>query len=251
MEASVSASGGGRLTVQERSLVVLYPLLTGIGLAFVTRLVLTPGVTTPALWTLAVAYLCTVFGDLTYAFTQLDGGVPAALPDALTALTWVLVPAGLLHPSAASLTTPVEAPIGGLGRRRIGVLTLASLLPPIVLATQALWSNSVAALSIAAASVLLVMLVLVRMAELVHRVRSQAQDLQRLSATDPLTGAANRRGWDTALAEAAARAQRTGTALSVALADLDHFKRFNDSRGHAAGDELLRGLVGTWHEPCG
>ena len=57
---------------------------------------------------------------------------------------------------------------------------------------------------------------------------------------DALTGLANRRRWDEASALEVSRAQRTGAPLAVALVDLDHFKRFNDSRGHLAGDALLR-----------
>jgi diguanylate cyclase (GGDEF)-like protein len=61
--------------------------------------------------------------------------------------------------------------------------------------------------------------------------------------TDPLTGAANRRSWDEELDRELARAQRTGEPLTVALIDMDHFKAYNDSQGHTAGDELLRELV--------
>ncbi|WP_165372869.1 GGDEF domain-containing protein [Pengzhenrongella frigida] len=61
--------------------------------------------------------------------------------------------------------------------------------------------------------------------------------------TDALTGAANRRSWDEALDRELARAVRTGDPLTVALLDMDHFKAYNDSFGHNAGDALLRDLV--------
>lgn len=61
--------------------------------------------------------------------------------------------------------------------------------------------------------------------------------------TDPLTGAANRRSWDEALDRELARAERTGEPLTVAVLDMDHFKAFNDTYGHTAGDGLLRELV--------
>ncbi|WP_369055018.1 putative bifunctional diguanylate cyclase/phosphodiesterase [Kineococcus terrestris] len=60
---------------------------------------------------------------------------------------------------------------------------------------------------------------------------------------DSLTGLANRRGFDAALDAAVPEALRTGAALSLALLDVDHFKRVNDRFGHAAGDELLRALA--------
>jgi len=61
--------------------------------------------------------------------------------------------------------------------------------------------------------------------------------------TDPLTGAANRRSWDEEMDRELARARRTGDPLTVALIDMDHFKAYNDTQGHAAGDVLLRDLV--------
>jgi diguanylate cyclase (GGDEF)-like protein len=57
---------------------------------------------------------------------------------------------------------------------------------------------------------------------------------------DALTGLVNRRRWDELARQEIARATRTRTPLTFALLDLDHFKRYNDTRGHLAGDELLR-----------
>lgn len=57
---------------------------------------------------------------------------------------------------------------------------------------------------------------------------------------DSLTGLFNRRYLDDTLPREIERCRRTGGELAVLLLDLDHFKRINDSRGHQAGDELLR-----------
>ena len=73
-----------------------------------------------------------------------------------------------------------------------------------------------------------------------------ARELTRLAATDPLTGLANRRSWDDKLDEEVERARRTGLPLCVVILDLDHFKRFNDSRGHQAGDDLLSAGAASW-----
>jgi diguanylate cyclase (GGDEF)-like protein len=70
--------------------------------------------------------------------------------------------------------------------------------------------------------------------------------LRGLSITDDLTRVANRRGFDEALARELARALRTVTPLCVVMLDLDHFKRFNDERGHPAGDAFLRDVAATW-----
>lgn len=61
---------------------------------------------------------------------------------------------------------------------------------------------------------------------------------------DPLTGLYNRRFLEEALARELARARRKGGTLGVLMLDLDHFKAFNDTFGHEAGDALLRGLGG-------
>ena len=67
--------------------------------------------------------------------------------------------------------------------------------------------------------------------------------LARQSLSDPLTGAANRRSWDEEMDRELARARRTGDPLTVALIDMDHFKAYNDTHGHLAGDVLLKDLV--------
>ncbi len=66
------------------------------------------------------------------------------------------------------------------------------------------------------------------------------QDAQRLSVTDPLTGAANFRQLSSTLAREVERAHRFGRPLSVLMLDLDHFKQVNDGHGHAFGDAVLR-----------
>ena len=66
---------------------------------------------------------------------------------------------------------------------------------------------------------------------------------ERLSATDGLTGQGNRRALDAKLADAWRRAQRSGNPLSVLIADIDHFRHFNDTYGHAVADDVLRAVA--------
>lgn len=66
---------------------------------------------------------------------------------------------------------------------------------------------------------------------------------QRLSSSDPLTGLFNRRFFDDYLAKEADRADRYHTLFAVAMIDVDHFKQFNDTFGHPAGDRALRTLA--------
>lgn len=73
------------------------------------------------------------------------------------------------------------------------------------------------------------------------------RQVEGLASVDAVTTAFNRRTWDLEFPRALARANRTGRALSVAMADLDHFKVFNDEHGHQAGDRLLADMVTLWN----
>ncbi len=68
--------------------------------------------------------------------------------------------------------------------------------------------------------------------------------LARTAQTDPLTGLPNRRAWDERLAHAA----EAGEAVTIAMLDLDNFKRFNDTFGHPAGDRLLKATAAAWRD---
>jgi diguanylate cyclase (GGDEF)-like protein len=66
--------------------------------------------------------------------------------------------------------------------------------------------------------------------------------LRRESVRDPLTGLYNRRYLEESLTREESRAKRAGWPLSMMMIDIDHFKQYNDTYGHAAGDEVLRAV---------
>jgi diguanylate cyclase (GGDEF)-like protein len=86
-------------------------------------------------------------------------------------------------------------------------------------------------------------------------VRTQAlneanRKLEALSATDGLTGLANRRRLDEVLASELRRAIRSSKPLAVIMLDVDFFKKYNDHYGHQAGDECLRRVADALQAGC-
>ncbi|MCX5875255.1 MAG: diguanylate cyclase [Deltaproteobacteria bacterium] len=71
------------------------------------------------------------------------------------------------------------------------------------------------------------------------------EETRRLALHDSLTGLANRRHLDIMAESNLARARRHGTPFAIILLDLDHFKRYNDTHGHSAGDQLLVAVANT------
>lgn len=95
---------------------------------------------------------------------------------------------------------------------------------------------------------LLAMLLGAVLSEMLYRANREAfdarQKLQQSAATDALTELPNRRAADALLAVEHARARRGGSCYAVIMADLDRFKRVNDTYGHEVGDEVLVALAG-------
>ncbi|MBI5863172.1 MAG: sensor domain-containing diguanylate cyclase [Planctomycetes bacterium] len=69
--------------------------------------------------------------------------------------------------------------------------------------------------------------------------------LEQQVVLDPLTGLANRRGFENELAKRLDELGRAGRAFGVVLCDIDHFKRFNDTYGHETGDAVLKMVAAT------
>ena len=77
----------------------------------------------------------------------------------------------------------------------------------------------------------------------IEHLKGELELVNKLVREDQLTGALNRRGLDDSLAREAARAERSGTFLCIALIDIDNFKKINDAYGHQVGDIVLVHLV--------
>lgn len=78
-----------------------------------------------------------------------------------------------------------------------------------------------------------------------EEIRILEGQLRDLASRDSLTGLWNRRAFEERFAEERDRARRSGSTLGVVMLDVDHFKTVNDTRGHPAGDAVLRELAAT------
>ena len=78
--------------------------------------------------------------------------------------------------------------------------------------------------------------------------RVSEREMRLLAATDPLTGAKNRRSFFESGNQELARSKRYKRPLSILMMDIDHFKKVNDDFGHAAGDAVLKNLVNACHK---
>jgi diguanylate cyclase len=79
--------------------------------------------------------------------------------------------------------------------------------------------------------------------ELSHKLSAANEELTRLASTDALTGLPNKRSLESAMTRDLARADRDKTWLSMVVVDVDHFKKFNDTYGHATGDLVLQAVA--------
>ncbi len=82
----------------------------------------------------------------------------------------------------------------------------------------------------------------------VEALRFKVAEAEEVSLRDPLTSVANRRGFDTALAQAVADVKALRTPLCLVMCDLDHFKKLNDKYGHPVGDDVLKAFAGILGE---
>jgi diguanylate cyclase (GGDEF)-like protein len=225
-----------------------YPLGDVALIAVLARLLTTPGARTAAFRLLTAALLLLLAADVGFAVLSTMASYDGGATDALWILAYACWGAAALHPSMRPLTEPVPAAPGArLTFRRFALLGLTTLVAPAVLATQGLtdpatidWGG------VTIGALVLYLLILARVWTMVVQVQDQSVQLAALAHSDPLTGAANRRTWDLALPLAMSAAVRSGSALVVAMIDLDGFKAFNDQFGHQAGDRLLKEATAAW-----
>ncbi len=135
---------------------------------------------------------------------------------------------------------------GPLIRPTLVPLWIGGLAGPLAYLGYAVLERRPGAAAVAAAVAATLVLVLLHVSRLLRDVEEQALELLRLSGTDALTGLPNRRAWEESYTAVHRRCATEGRPVAVLMIDLDHFKAFNDSRGHLAGDRLLQDAVRSW-----
>ncbi|WAS56998.1 GGDEF domain-containing protein [Burkholderia ambifaria] len=147
------------------------------------------------------------------------------------------------------------------GVRRLYVFRHLENLPLIIMVarseadTYAAWYDRAIPIGSAMAVLALGFVGLSLLLDVQLRKRHRAEtELQALARTDGLTGLDNRRMLDVTLAREWRRAARSQHALSLLFVDVDHFKRYNDTQGHQAGDDALaavgRCIAGCLRRPA-
>lgn len=238
-----SEQPGGTLAIA-----LIYPFLDIVVLAGLARVILAGVRATVAITLLAMAFLVTLTADLIYDVMVSNGTEDSSRPvvDVLLLAGIVLLAAASWAPDARTVDTPSarsSAPYtpGRLTGLAVGMLTLPTLL------VVAVWDN-LAARRVAIAAIVVLLLAIWRLERALRTVRVQYEALGHEARTDALTGLPNRRTLDYEVVRAVDLASRTGTALTVAMLDLDHFKSYNDDNGHQAGDRLLALCAHSWRD---
>ncbi|MBI2762413.1 MAG: GGDEF domain-containing protein [Chloroflexi bacterium] len=224
---------------------IAYPISDLLLIGILLGLAMTPGARSFSFGSLAGSLVLILVADLVFGLQSLEGTyVDGGWLDGVWLLAYVAFGAAAIHPSMAGLFEPRPIAVTLLGRARLVLLGVAMLVGPALLVMGRSDVDAIV-LVVAAATAVLSVLVLVRLAGMVRilardiaRRRLLEEQLSYHAYHDPLTGLANRRRFVEAIEEALA----SGTATAVLFLDLDDFKHVNDDMGHEAGDALLSAM---------
>jgi diguanylate cyclase (GGDEF)-like protein len=228
-----------------------YPVMDVVLIGLLVRLWVTPLARTASVTMLAASLAATLLADVVWNLSIVVTGRSDAWVniDLVWLSGYVLIGVAAWLPSVREALEPLPEVESRMSpRTRLVLLGAGLVLPAATLLTDGAIGALDAWVAAGVGSIVLSLLVLSRMADLLHTVQVQAVQLAALARSDALTGAPNRRTWDHELSRACRRSRDEQTPLSVAILDLDRFKLYNDTRGHQAGDRLLRESVAAWSE---
>lgn len=227
----------------EKAVSVGYPMMDMLLLAIALRLTLGVGARTVSFALLVGSLTMVLLTDVVYAILaaqNLYGGDDNWLEWGWQA-AYLLIGAAALHPSMRWLDRRAAEALRTASRRRIAVLTMASLLPLALLLVQYLAGGDLNVPTIVVAAAALFLLMLARLGGLagIHR---------RLAIHDGLTGVYSRQFLEEAFRLESARAQTSRVEMSLLLVDLDNFSLVNEVYGAMAGDLVLAEVATRLHQ---
>lgn len=229
-----------------------YPLVDVLLIGLLVRLWTTPEARTVSVELLTAALAVILLADViwNFSFDTTASAEPSPFNDLLWLSGYALLAIAVWVPSMRDASEPLPEHEPRIpATARLALLAAGLVLPAATLLIDGIRNDEASSwLITGVASIALTLLVLARMAGLLRVVQVQAVQLAALARADALTGAPNRRTWDHELSRACRAARDRDEPLCVAMVDLDHFKRYNDTHGHQAGDLLLREAVAAWTE---
>jgi diguanylate cyclase (GGDEF)-like protein len=247
---------GPHLSVPGHIVQVAYPIGDLLLLAMTTRLLRGGGMRGAPLWWISGSLAAFLVGDTAWVVLDrmgpLGGHLESLRPvtrglDMVYLVAYVLFGVAALHSGVREIARAGSPRPARLSGPMLVLLAAVSLIAPAILAIQLHAGEVTDGPAVVIGCTALFLLVVTRMAQLLRQLERQAVQLGELSRQDELTGLLNRRAWKDELPRALEHARRDGTAVSVAMLDLDRFKLFNDSYGHPAGDRLLKEAAAAWH----
>lgn len=199
-------------------------------------------------WALVTGLGVFLAADIQYVLVIAAGDDLSLWLDTLWLAGYLVVGFAALHPSSNRVTEPSPSREARFTALRLAFLGLALGLSPVTEALRHLTGRDGISPVVLVGGALSIALVLARMWDLLQTLHRQSRQLEALARSDSLTGVANRRTWDHELARSLDAAGRHRMPLVVAMIDLDHFKRFNDTHGHVLGDLVLKEAAAGWSE---
>jgi two-component system cell cycle response regulator len=224
---------------------IAYPVMDLIVLVVAIRLAVGSGASSTAFRLLLASLVAMLLGDLVYglqtaAGTYQDGGVP----DVLWLTEYVLLGAAALHPTMRTLDQQARVALPNVTGRRLVVLSLAALLPLVVLYTEYVLGGGTGAPVVLFCGICLFALVITRMWVVLGMQR-------KMAIVDELTGLKARGVLLSHLDLECERAREQRHDVGVVLLDVDQFKLVVQIYGQPAGHEVLVELARRLTDLCG